>query len=331
MYGLTRFMRADGVQHRAEGGKSIRCSAITLVARRVFPRLTAFRLAFCHRLQGPFSGVVKMRNCALPIGSTGGGEVANGDGDVCPGRIPLHSRGVSIFGRSGGRARIRDRADLLSLTDAIEGGLRADRDNHPGRRPSAAGVLRLRTAVAGALHRAGFPGVQRSLRRDPWQMGNLSTARPILSPAAMSVRRSTRRASHRFHAFSYTVRGSTRPRRHSSLPGSGEAREGERATPIVPFAAAKRAPRPCARRHGTCSGEMERRLGALGVTGRHHGDAGLHGPRLIRSWATRSSGAGPRERVSLGISAGLRCRSLNTKWIAEGLLPSASSRTRPRA
>ena len=96
---------------------------------------------------------------------------------------------------------------------------------HTGSGPAADRVLRVRTAVAGAVHRGRVFAPSTDLCRELQKWGVL-TARSIRSRAAMCAPSSTRPPSPRFHAFCFTS-----PARDAApsfvIAGSGEARKGD--------------------------------------------------------------------------------------------------------
>ena len=186
-----------------------------------------------------------------------------------------------VFQYSGGVAaspgheiqRVRFRAPAAAARRVC-----ACRAPHQGSRPAAHLVLRLRAAVAGAVHRAGLSRLQRGLRRHAAEMGPVrrqgqsgraqqcvprgrSAGRALVPRVLIHRRQRRRRAELR----------DCRQRR-----GEGRRRELPRA---------HHPPRRNQRRRLAREGQLRaRRDGAAAggvrpVLGRHHGDAGLYRPR----------------------------------------------------
>ena len=154
----------------------------------------------------------------------------------------------------------------------------ADQEIHRGRGQAAGGVLRLRAAFAGRLHRRRISeGVQPDLRRDAGGVGNVLTGRPIRWRAAMSARKSIRRPS-RHSSPSRSPHRAARGPRGSSSPAAPKIRWTDPGTyPRAHRALPRCQPRwiegkgPLHRRRR--DGKPSRRL-RLRLEG-HHGGAGL--------------------------------------------------------
>ena len=195
--------------------------------------------------------------------------------------------------------------------------LRAHRAGHPRGGPPAHRVLRLRAALASAVHRGRLSRVQRNLRRHAARNGASTTAAPIRSRAAMCVRRSTRRREPSFHAFCYTV-AATGQLPTFVVAGSGEAVEGKGNYRDHTVRAGETSPDAIAR-----EGDLRARRDGAAAGGARL-CAGTTRPRrrstpcttCIRFWPTRSCGAAPRARGSPGTTRARRCAGSNTRWIA---------------
>ena len=129
-----------------------------------------------------------------------------------------------------------------------------------------------------------------------WRNGACSTARPTRSRAATSVRRSIRRRSPSFHAFSLHRRGRRSRRRRFVIAGGAEAREGGASYQERTIRRGETSADAMREKAQYVLGEMERRLGLARLhLGRHHGDAGLHraGPLSVPRGRDRA----PRRRA----------------------------------
>ena len=155
------------------------------------------------------------------------------------------------------RARFANPPPLADGFDAIEAHL----NRH---RPPADRVLRLRTALAGAVHRGRLCRVQPPLRRSGWRRWGIfrdevnpvarSNVCPEIDPPAAPV----------FYAFSYTVPSDGDAAPSFVCAGSGEAREGGASYAERIVRLGDQSPDGMREKARFVLGEMERRMAALG-------------------------------------------------------------------
>src|SRR5690606_1284695 len=114
------------------------------------------------------SALLPSRN---PLGSAFPLENSNEYPDPFGWRLSLHSGGFAVFGRRGGRSGLSHRAGAVLACRAAARRLRPDREAPRAPRAPERGLLRLRAALAGPVHRAGLPRVHRDLHRHAQALG----------------------------------------------------------------------------------------------------------------------------------------------------------------
>ena len=173
------------------------------------------------------------------------------------------------------------------------GGVRADRAPDPGGRAAAHLVLRLRAALAGAVHRAGLSSLQRDLRRHAREMG---TVRRQDESGRAQQRVSGDRSAGRSRRStpSHSPSAATHPAPSFVIAGSAEAREGGASYRERTVRHGETSPDAMREKARYVLGEMERRLAASSFAGpTPRPRRSTRCTTSIHSWRMRSSGAAP--------------------------------------
>ena len=172
-----------------------------------------------------------------------------------------------VFQYSGGvRALDGYRIERVRFrkSPALSEGFDAHRELPRRSRPAARQLLRLRAALARPVHGSRLPQLQRNLCEDAGALGRSSPTAAIPSPAAMSVRRSTRRRSRSSMPSAMPGRA-WRRRPASSSPAAAKSVGGRRHLPRSHRGLRRHQPAGMRQKARSVLAEMERRLGALGL------------------------------------------------------------------
>ena len=185
---------------------------------------------------------------------------------------------LPVFGRGRGRARLPHRAGAFREGAAARRGVRRDRGASGAARPAADGVLRLRIALAGAVHRCRLHRVQPPLRAAAGGLGHLPRRRQ--PGGALECLPRDRPAGRRPPSTpSATPCRATRAAPAAlSAPAAARPARAAAAMPSASSGSATSRPRAMRDKAHFVMGVMEQRMAAARLRlARCHRDAGLHG------------------------------------------------------